>query len=348
MLSDLRVIDEPLDKWICRACALVRRRMAPPAAELFSSGYALYDHAPGRTSETARQEIYARWIAATYEAVPQSVLDVGCGNGSLLLALQQHWPHARLRGIDPSRESTRHAVAAGLDVAAGTLETIAIEPAHLVICVNVVEHADDPASFVRHLVDSIAPDGTLILVCPDGRAPWAELVFADHASSFVPGHLAELLRRVACRIDRVSEAPAALGPFMMIVARREGGALREVRSAIDPVALGRDKHAYLERWRALDGALLARSTAPKLVCFGIGEAAGLLRAYAPETWSRVVACAADAPDQPVFGDRPVTTPERVPAGTDLLLGVRPAAQEQLTARFRDRYHAIRWDDLIPA
>ena len=347
MLSDLRVIDEPLDKWICRACALVRR-VAPPAAELFSSGYTLYDHAPGRTSETARQEIYAAWIAGTCEAAPRSILDVGCGNGSLLLALRQYWPGARLRGIDPSRESTRHAMEAGLDVATGTLETTAIEPAHLVICVNVVEHADDPALFVSQLVDAMVPDGTLMIVCPDGRRPWAELLFADHASSFVPAHLAELLRRAACRIERVGEAPAALGPFMMIVARREASASLIVPMDIDPVALRRDKHAYLEQWRALDGALLARSATPKLVCFGIGEAAGLLRAYAPETWSRVVACAADAPDQAVFGDRPVTTPEGLSPGADLLLGVRPLAQEQLAARFRDRYHVIRWDDLIPA
>ena len=95
MLSDLRVLDSPLDKEACAICGLVRRS-DHLTSKLFDWGYQLYDHPPGATRENARQEAYAEWLSSQVATSPRSILDLGCGNGSLLLALGRRWPDARL------------------------------------------------------------------------------------------------------------------------------------------------------------------------------------------------------------------------------------------------------------
>ena len=280
------------------------------------------------------------------------MLDVGCGNGSLLLALRDIWPQAMLKGIDPSRESVTHARAAGIDAVPGRLEETAIGTFDLVISVNVIEHTPAPVRFVESLAAALAPGGTLVLVCPDGSRPSSELVFADHLSSFTRVHLERMLNDTGLTAVRAPHAPDDLGAFQMVVARRQAAGSSPVSDAANGTAasLVQAKRDYLRRWEGLDGMLARRSGGASLICFGIGEAAGLLRAYAPATWSHVNACVADAPEQERFGDLPVMEYAALPSAERMvLLGVRPASQASVAARVaNDGYRVIRWDDLIPA
>jgi SAM-dependent methyltransferase len=348
ILSDLRVLHEPLDKWSCRRCGFARRATAPEPG-VFTSGYALYDHAPGAPREAARQRAYATWIAKHCD-VPASVLDVGCGNGSLLLALRDLWPDATLRGIDPSQESVSHARAVGVDAVAGTLEDTVVDASELVISVNVIEHTRTPARFVQALAGAVAPGGTLVLVCPDGSRPSSELVFADHLSSFTRAHLDRMLSDAELTLAMAAQGPNDLGPFQMLVARRSRPSPHPTIDNPDgnAAAIIAARRDYLQGWRALDDVLTDRVGDAPLICFGIGEAAGLLRAYAPATWVRVTACVADAPEQERFGDLPVQEYASAARGT-MLLGVRPMSQPAVAARVaQDGHRVIRWDDLIPA
>jgi 2-polyprenyl-3-methyl-5-hydroxy-6-metoxy-1,4-benzoquinol methylase len=348
MLSDLRVLAEPLDKWSCRTCAIARRGRRARGAAVFGSGYSLYDHAPGAPRETARQRAYAAWIAAHCPAPPVSIFDAGCGNGSLLLALGARWPAARLRGLDASPESVAHARSAGIDASPGLLEQAALQPADLVISVNVIEHTDNPSSFVAALASALAPGGTLVLVCPDGGRPWSELVVADHVWSLTPEHLSRFVEQAGLHLVGRSSAPSELGAFQMVVAGQGEGLSHATPVPASVDALIEARHAYLERWRGLDDLLQARAGAGPLTCFGAGEAAGLLRAYAPATWARVTACTTDAPEQPAFDNLPVvhyagySGPQRT-----MLLGVRPAAQPAVAQRLQaDGLRVVRWDDVI--
>jgi SAM-dependent methyltransferase len=344
--SDWRVVREPLGKHACDACGLGTRPTLPEAArDLYRDGYALYAHPPGEMFESARQSQYAAWITSACGVTPRRVLDVGCGNGSLLLALRDYWPDAELLGCDPSPASVAHGAAHGLDVWRSTAEDVAAEiAADLVVSVNVIEHMADPAAFAASLRRAGTADASTIIICPDGSRPGVDLLFADHLWSFTAGHLASVLARAGVAHADTVIAPPSLRPFQMVIARSTGRAPDAIQ--VDARDLNRRRAAYLERWRALDERLHARLPAG-VVCFGVGEAAGLLRAYAPRSWSRVRACTADRSPRLQFGDLPVLPLDDLPAETPILVAVRPPLQPAIALRLRARFaNVTTWYDLV--
>ena len=343
MASDWRIVDEPLARMVCDTCGLARRLPTTDSLALYESGYALYAHAPGDSREQARQAEYARWIAGTIATPPSRVLDVGCGNGSLLRALRQCWPNADLLGCDPSGEAIAAGSAEGVRLWRGDALDLPRDLAvDLVVTVNVIEHTIDPLPFVAALARAVVPDGRVIVICPDGGRPGLELLFVDHLFSFGRAHLEAMMRRGGLEVIAASRAPGSLGAFQMIAGRRsDEREPHDVEAA--PVA---GRAAYLERWRLLDGHLETR-LGPRVTCFGAGEAAGLLRAYAPRSWARVVACTADAAPPGQFGGVPIVPLDQVEADVPLLLGVRPRDQKRLAERLRARFsRVIEWYDLV--
>jgi SAM-dependent methyltransferase len=230
MTSDWRVVDAPLDRRACDTCGVAWRPPMPPA--FFESQYGLYAHAPGVPREAARQALYAGWIADQLSQAPGRIVDVGCGNGSLLLALRDVWPDAELGGCDLSAEGVAHGAAHGLRLWRGGIgdrsvfgvgEAGASVDADLVVSVNVIEHTADPVAFLVGLREALDGGGTMIVVCPDGGRPGVELLMADHVHSFAAGHLRTLMDRAELEVVGQSIAPAALGEFQMVVARKNGG-----------------------------------------------------------------------------------------------------------------------------
>ena len=345
MASDWRIVAEPLGRRSCQICGLAARApSAATGASLYQSGYSLYAHRPGEPRERSRQAEYARWIARWHSGLPRRVVDVGCGNGSLLQALRAHWPTAELLGCDPSAESVRLGAAGDIRLWSGTASDLPfVASADLVISVNVIEHTADPSAFIAALRVILEPQGTLIVICPNGDVPDVELLIADHLFSFVPAHLRELLAREGFVTDRIDLAPSTLGQFQMIVAHR-GTAPATAFERVQE--LSERRRTYLRQWRDLDTKLRERVTAP-LICFGAGETAGLLRAYAPVSWALVRACTFDGASGGTFGDLPIVPLDDVSPDASVLVGVRPSDQRLLMDRLRSRFdRVITWHDLV--
>ena len=346
MTSDWHVVPTPLGKLSCKDCQLAfRNPVLPPAGE-FDRNYELYAHPPGGQAERIRQAAYAAWIAGAVNN-PRRVLDVGCGNGSLLLALREHWPHAELKGCDLSPGSVRFAQAAGLSVwTGGAADVSPDDRVDLVVSVNVVEHTLDPRAFVCALASAVDVDGQLAIVCPDGTTPGVELLIADHQYSFTAAHLEALLGAAGFTVCHWSRAPRELGPFQMVVAARQ--AVASEICECDGDALLEGRLGYLRAWQRLDPLLIARLP-PPVVCFGAGEAAALLRAYAPAAWARVDACTTDEGASRNFGDRRHVPLDEVSADATVLVGVRPQDQPSIAERLRSRFaNVVTWYDLVPS
>jgi hypothetical protein len=344
MLSDFRILDVPLNKMGCRVCGSVRRDAASDHDTLFT-GYELYAHDVGDTFENARQRRYAAWLADAI-GEPESAFEAGAGNGSLQMALREVWPSTTLRGLEPSRAAVERAAASGAAVECGfvTGADSPSERAEIAFAVNVIEHVSDPVDFLSGLAQHATSH--VVVVCPDGSAPWSELLFADHLRSLPDSAVGRLFAAAGLAVESQQRAPSELGRFIMTIGRRNPSAA-DTEIVTYASSIHQQRADYFRSWADLDGVLAARADDDGLLCFGAGETAAMLRAYAPRTWSTVRACVVDG-DEARFGDLPVVPYESVKRSS-VLLGIQPAAQERLAGRLRvDGHRPIRWDDIVAA
>jgi 2-polyprenyl-3-methyl-5-hydroxy-6-metoxy-1,4-benzoquinol methylase len=139
-------------------------------------------------------------------------LDIGCGNGSHLLAL--HTLGWDVTGFD-LRDKTDPAVReAGIPVLTGCMD--ALRPYRgtfdVVSMWHVLEHLHDPAAWLTQVRELLSPDGTLVVEVPNSGSAAARLLGARwhqwdlprHLSHFTPHTLARMFAKAGLRTQRLS------------------------------------------------------------------------------------------------------------------------------------------------
>jgi SAM-dependent methyltransferase len=355
LLSDMRTTPERLNRAACLRCGLVRRRRLPALEEqraIFDNAYSLFSEAP--TEYTCqRQAAMAAWVAEVLAGFrPASVLELGCGDGSLLEALGARLSVTDLRGVEPAPRSVAQARRRGVKVLDGFAEERFADRADFCLSVNVIEHVPRPLDFLRSMRDAVSAEGRVAVVCPDGDVPNYELLFYDHLYSFGRNALEVLCARAGLVALRAEKAPPALGPFHLVIARHA----RDGETPSLPVDAGGAriaamKERYLLAWSTLQDVLQARiGEARGLVVFGNSDVAALLRVYAPAVWALADACVVDGqPANDCFLDRPLRGYGSLSAPEVIVLGVRPGSQDSVARRLAaDGHRVVRWDDVVGA
>ncbi|MEY4160275.1 MAG: bifunctional 2-polyprenyl-6-hydroxyphenol methylase/3-demethylubiquinol 3-O-methyltransferase UbiG [Pseudomonadota bacterium] len=111
-------------------------------------------------------------------------LDVGCGAGLLCEPLARLG--ALVTGVDAAAENiaaaSAHAAGSGLAITYHCNEIAALGLAgfDLVTALEVIEHVADKPAFLASLAKALAPDGLMILSCPN-RTPQARLLLVEGA-----------------------------------------------------------------------------------------------------------------------------------------------------------------------
>ncbi len=350
MLSDGRIVPEPLRKCTCATCGLVQHvdpLSTDRAKAIFGSAYALGEHTPGAGFEGWRQKVYARWIAAALaDRPPRSVLELGCGNGSLLLALRQFLPAAHTTGLGPSEQAVARARACGLDVNQAYIssaESVAGREADLVLSVNVIEHTSTPSAFMSAVRAAMREGGVALIVCPDGDVVGSELLFFDHFHSFGAANLESLFSRMGLMTVRHERSPSTLPGFHLLLGTRDPRANERATRTADVPVLHARRCAYLRHWQELDTSLCAALNGRKKVSvFGIGETAQLIRAYAPRAWERIERFVVDKPSKQEFCGRPLVDYADLTANRDelILLAVSRRSIHDLYVRLSSAGHRV--------
>jgi SAM-dependent methyltransferase len=132
-----------------------------------------------------------------------TVLDVGCGNGELLLALNQRKNIARLVGVDIAQKVIEVNRAAfprfefhQLDIGTACMP----EQFDLVVCSEVIEHVRDWHLALRHLRRMCAR--YLIVTVPSGRVFPIDRMMGHHRH-FLQDELCQALQEAGFGIERV-------------------------------------------------------------------------------------------------------------------------------------------------
>lgn len=235
----------------CEGCGLVQTspRRTPEAMVAFYAG-AYYEQATGYAASQQRgprrdDRLLARRLAAWAErdalAPPRWSLDVGCGHGRVVAAMQEAgW---RAVGIEPSARACRAGQQAGLDLRVGTLDTARLDDVAgrvaAITALHVLEHVHAPSRFVETCATLLRPGGLLVIEVPDfGSAVarkmgprWANLYPGLHLYQFTRATLRPLLNQSGFTILR-SERRGGRGFF------RERGDGRHERRAGHEVSAG--------------------------------------------------------------------------------------------------------------
>lgn len=137
-----------------------------------------------------------RLVADTIRsAVPQRILDAGCGKGRFLRKLGELFPGARLSGLDLS-QAMLAALPDGVAPLSGSLLNIpATDGAYdLVYSVEALEHSVNISGAIRELTRVVAPGGTLVII-DKNRERRGMLEISEWEQWFLSDELANLIRQ---------------------------------------------------------------------------------------------------------------------------------------------------------
>jgi len=135
----------------------------------------------------------------------ESVLDVGCGQGSLLEELRTEFPYLKPCGVDFSKsavELARQRIPDGRfwvsDITQGPLD----ETYDLVVCSEVLEHIPDDIRAIQNLRQMT--DKYLLISSPQGRMRRFETE-VGHVRNYAPGELVQKLEHNGFVVEHVLE-----------------------------------------------------------------------------------------------------------------------------------------------
>ncbi|MBI3854314.1 MAG: methyltransferase domain-containing protein [Planctomycetes bacterium] len=102
----------------------------------------------------------------------RTLIDLGCGTGDLTAALADHWPEARVTGVDLSAEMLAPAKARAVE---GQLEFVQADiaswrppaPVELAVSNAAFQWVKDQPALLKHVVSTLAPKGVLAVQIPD-------------------------------------------------------------------------------------------------------------------------------------------------------------------------------------
>jgi len=172
------------------------------------------------------------------------LLDVGCFDGSFMLAAQKHG--FAVEGVEPEAEPAATARSRGLTVQQTTFEQATFDGRFDVIALmHCLEHLPDPWAALERARDLIEPGGALLIELPNfdclsrrvlGRR-WRQFIH-DHPQFFEPATLRRLLERAGfeTRLIRPVGKIASLRLLADRVERYYSGAMgRALRRGFDAV-----------------------------------------------------------------------------------------------------------------
>ncbi|MEO6027494.1 MAG: class I SAM-dependent methyltransferase [Candidatus Binatia bacterium] len=213
---------------VCTECGLGRTEPQPPDGILEPLYKGEYTSADARKFGGPIEAVRRFFVRALARRIARrigghgGVLDVGCGDGKLLVALAAEG--FRGTGVElHSRVDERLPPGSTIKVFVGTLEQARFPDAsfRVVILRHVLEHVRDPLATLTEVRRLIEPGGHLVIAVPNlaswqsrvSRHRWFHLDLPRHLFHFTPASLALALERTGFRVARLSHFSFEQNPY---------------------------------------------------------------------------------------------------------------------------------------
>lgn len=169
------------------------------------------DRLLGQYLDPQRLVFYEEVAEAVAPFCPQkSVVDVGCGAGSLLREVVDRAAPARVVGVDYTDAGVwraRRCVPEGEFHARSLYELDLAETFDVVLCTEVLEHLSKPEVAMQLLRRLCAPSGVIFVTVPDGAVD----SWSGHRNFWSESELLEFLGRYGdAKVSRMTSEPLSL------------------------------------------------------------------------------------------------------------------------------------------
>ena len=200
------------------------------------------------------------WAIERYFPAARSMIEVGCGTGSVLRFLHASRPSLELSGVDASPRAIELAGERvdGVRLATGDVRALpAAHPYDVAGAFDVIEHLDDDAGALAALREAVRPGGGVILTVPQHPWLWSAYdEYARHKRRYRRRELIERVRAAGLEPERVTSFITLPLPALALSrARVRGG------EGYDPVAEGSKPPplaGLLDRLLAVEAAAIRR------------------------------------------------------------------------------------------
>jgi len=193
---------------LCTACGAVQKSLSAAWHEAISAIYGSYDpypqgkrveqasfiHAAGSVPMIRSEAILRQAVAALDLPDAGRMLDIGCGDGSLIASFGRLRPHWRLNAADVGDRFRAQILALPGVEGFHSIDPDSIKgPFDLITMVHVFEHIVDPIKVLRVWRRLLGPTGKLLIQVPNLIENPFDLVILDHATHFTLETLARTI-----------------------------------------------------------------------------------------------------------------------------------------------------------
>ncbi len=328
MISSGRIFERSLKKAICKTCEYgfhIEPVTDSDIIEFYNTDYDL-----GVSDTLGDNERAKNFAKAIQEGIcgvaTESILDIGCGTGTLLRQLGHAQAARRIVGIEASVQLVEKAkknlnsLPNSNEVMQGFVENFVVDESFdLIVSINVIEHSLNPSAFLQTVTKHLKNDGVAVIITPSGEGT-EELLFLDHISTFSPQSLEIFSTNVGLKMTDWKNLDGTASGFQMAVLKKSGNSTN-----IPILHQIQGRFRQLRSWIEFNKKDQADFFQQPFAIFGAGQFTDLISAYAPVIFDKSRAVVVDNPLIDTYKGKLCCRTEfaRALNLTHLLLGVHP-------------------------
>jgi len=285
MTSDQRINYSKISKIECKKCGLVRNKNLIDKMDYKKK----YSYNTSKQKDIQffndkgsldRSSQVFNWINSIiskkqYSKI-QTIIEIGCGEGNLLLKFKEKYPKKKIIGLEINEQAILKGKKKGLDIK--SLKEPILEKADLIISYAVMEHTTSPTNFLKSISKILNPNGLVLIGTPHQDRISHDIFFVDHLFHFSSKHIQDIARFANLKLLKKSTEQWPVNSFGIYLFQLSKTKMRTIIKNRKNKCKDSIKY-YLNSFKNTDIELKQIKKNKKMAVLGLGEFFSLLNAY---------------------------------------------------------------------